>query len=574
MKITKKLIATLLALAMTVTLAAALSIPASGLDAWDGTSVATSFAGGTGSETDPYQIATAAQLAYLGTEDVLGDSADKFYKLTSDIDLVEMPWVGIGNSSASFKGTFDGDDHTVKGLVMVNEEVSSNTYAGLFTYINNAVIKNLTVNGKALKAKYAGAIAAYGVKGSHIINCHSNIESIDGITIGGIAGRIQDEGSEIMFCTNESTIRQTAISAANNPDHFMGGIVGAGGNLTVSYCANKGDIICGHDGESTARHYHAGGIVGVHGASSNPVHIKYCYNLGNISGYDTLSTSGANSAGGIVGRGGHVINGSIVGCFSTGTVTWTTEKGGDIPSERAGGIVGWIKYAITFADCYTTAETLVGNNEAMVDLSSIKTLTLAEMQGPDALKNMNLGDSVGAIIDSTVESSVANANYRDAVLAAFADYTDGKTLIEYVTVKVKEKLNATGNVAIWITAEGKTPELGSIEALTMSAEIPNLAAAAVEEVLAELYAKYQADPKYTTAGEYETTEDPNEGTTEPPRQTVVVGGTTNPTNNGSNKAPDDTTKTDEKSCGGFAAAAAAFAVVVAALSCAIVIKKN
>ena len=34
-------------------------------DIWDGSSVATSFAGGTGTQDDPYQIATGAQLAYF-----------------------------------------------------------------------------------------------------------------------------------------------------------------------------------------------------------------------------------------------------------------------------------------------------------------------------------------------------------------------------------------------------------------------------------------------------------------------------------------------------------------------------
>ncbi len=575
MKAIKRFAAALLALAMTLTLSVAFVMPAAAADFWDGTAVATSYAAGTGSETDPYQIATAAQLAFLATEGEISSSAGKFYKLTNDIDLVEFPWTIIGTTKElSFKGIFDGDGHIVSGLNCVNEEVSSNTYAGLFGYISGATIKNLTVTGKKIVAKYAGPIVAYAIQGSQVINCKSKVECIDGVTIGGIVGRHQDEGSQILYCTSESNINQTVISAASNPDHFIGGIVGAGGNLTVSYCANKGNIVCGHDGEATARHYHAGGIVGVHGASSNPVHIKYCYNLGNISGYDTLSSKGTSnnvSAGGIVGRGGHVANGSIVGCYSIGNINWTAEKGGTGISERVGGVVGLASNIFTITDCYTNMDIIVGKNEAMVNVDTLKTLTLAEMQGADALKNMNLGSTVGAVLDSCVESGVANANYRSAVLEAFLDYTGGKTLVEYVNEKVREKLNLTDGADIWVTAEGKTPELGSIDALMMSAEIPELTSAAVDEVLEGLYEQYQADPKYTTTGDEEETEDPGEDT-EPTKQTFIQGQTTTPSNN-TTKAPTDD-KTDEKSCGGFAAAAAVITVVVAALSCAIVIKKN
>ncbi len=576
MKMTKKIIATLLALAMTMSLAVAVAIPTSAaVDIWDGTSVATTYAGGTGTETDPYQIATAAQLAFLAAETELASTAGKYFKLTADINLADKPWPTIGSvSDVAFKGVFDGDGYTISGLNCVNEDVASNTYAGVFGYINAAVIKNLNVTGSKILAKYAGAIVGYGVKGSRIVNCTSNIEVIDGVTVGGIAGRMQDAGAEILFCTNESTIKPFAGSAAPK-DHFMGGIVGAGGGLLINYCANKGDIICDIEGTSTANHYHVGGIIGVHGASSNPVDVKYCYNLGNISGYSTLSAGNAASAGGIVGRGGHVDNGTVVGCFSTGTVTWPTEKGGTDMHEQAGGIVGWVKKTSTYTDCYTTMDILVGKNEAQVDISTLKTLTLAEMQGPEALTNMNLGSSVGAILDATVETSVANANYRDAVLTAFGDYTGGKTLVEYVNEKVREKLNLTGGADIWITAAGKTPELGSVDALMMSSEIPTLTAAAAEEVLKGLYDQYQADPKYTTTEEEVTTDAPaEETTTEPQKQTVVIGQDTTPADNVTTKAPDSTTKTEEKSCGGFAAAAAIIAVVVASLSCAIVIKKN
>ena len=61
----KKLLSILLALSLLLTLLPTVALAADG--AWDG-SIATAFAGGTGTESDPYQIADGAQLAYLASE--------------------------------------------------------------------------------------------------------------------------------------------------------------------------------------------------------------------------------------------------------------------------------------------------------------------------------------------------------------------------------------------------------------------------------------------------------------------------------------------------------------------------
>ncbi len=567
----KKLVAVLLACAMTLTLMLAIAIPSSAVDYWNGTDIATGYAGGTGTEADPFKISTAAQLAFLATEAEFSASSEKFYVLTGDINLGDFPWNPIGTTKdLPFKGTFDGQGYTISGLTCIIEDVSSSTYAGLFGGISGATIKNLTVSGTKVMAKYAGAIVGYSVNGSRIVNCTSKLDCIDGVTIGGIAGRMQDAGAEILFCTNETPIKPLVGSAASG-DHFMGGIVGAGGGLTISYCANKADITCDIEGTPAASHYHVGGIIGVHGASSSPVDVKYCYNLGNISGYDTLSAKGGNyiSAGGIVGRGGHVANGSVTGCYSIGNVTWTTEKGADVQAERAGGVVGMVTKSFTLSDCYSTMEVLVGKNDQMIDVSTVKTLTLAEMQGANALKNMNLGSSIDSVLSSEVSKVVSNLNYKASEIEAFTNYTDGKTLDEYAVAKVREQLSLTAGADIWVTADGKTPELGSLEAINAVADVTANAAALAEAVFAELHEKYKNDPANTTAED--TTEETPADTTEPVQQTTTAGDqntTAAPNNDTTTAAP------EEGGCGGFVGFAAIFVAVVASLSCAIIIKKN
>ncbi len=65
-------------------------------DVWDGT-VATEFAGGTGTESDPYLIETGAQLAYLAQQTNQG------YFLNSGQNLYRSGTLSLGNCSYNCK---------------------------------------------------------------------------------------------------------------------------------------------------------------------------------------------------------------------------------------------------------------------------------------------------------------------------------------------------------------------------------------------------------------------------------------------------------------------------------------
>ncbi|MEE1161864.1 MAG: hypothetical protein U0K70_07390, partial [Acutalibacteraceae bacterium] len=114
-------------------------------DVWNGT-VATGFAKGSGSSTDPYQIATAEEFAYFGTLLFTFSATDgKYFELTNDIylnDINSSAWqklmadneaglteeeratlnewnVETGRDKGvtpQFNGHFDGDYHVIKGF--------------------------------------------------------------------------------------------------------------------------------------------------------------------------------------------------------------------------------------------------------------------------------------------------------------------------------------------------------------------------------------------------------------------------------------------------------------------------
>ena len=115
---------------------------------------------GSGTEADPYLITNLDELKAFRDDVNAGNSyADKYVKLTSDIDLTNEVWTPIGTSNYDktptaptvkmFAGNFDGDNHTITGLssagyVPAAEETGSTEYSfGLFGYVYGANISNV-----------------------------------------------------------------------------------------------------------------------------------------------------------------------------------------------------------------------------------------------------------------------------------------------------------------------------------------------------------------------------------------------------------------------------------------------
>lgn len=136
---------------------------------WSG-AVASGYAGGKGTEKDPYTIETAEQLAYFITKFTGKDNFELTYvKLTADIYLndVNSPlWAeGIGcydwydqyvNYNKIYNLVFDGDGYVVHGLYY-NTVGSTDRYVrvGLFPMISyNTTIKNLGISDAHLSGRF------------------------------------------------------------------------------------------------------------------------------------------------------------------------------------------------------------------------------------------------------------------------------------------------------------------------------------------------------------------------------------------------------------------------------------
>lgn len=104
MKTKKKFLSFLLIFGLTLGMMPATAFAANASETW-GDYAATDFAGGSGTKEDPYQIATAEQLAKLASEvnsHVVGKThANEYFKLIASIDLSAHRWVPIGYGNSS-----------------------------------------------------------------------------------------------------------------------------------------------------------------------------------------------------------------------------------------------------------------------------------------------------------------------------------------------------------------------------------------------------------------------------------------------------------------------------------------
>ena len=200
-----------------------------------------------------------------------------------------------------FKGTFDGNGHTVSGIY-INKENADNQ--GLFGEVGDGgVITNVRVEDSYLDVDYSvGGIVGenYGT----VSNC-SNSGTVIGVanhvSVGGIVG---NNGGTVSNCSNSGAVTGTAdyiyvggiagagsgrvtncsnsavVSGTGNGAIYVGGIAGGDGSGMVTNCSNSGKVVRG----GTATYVYVGGIVGASGTVSNCYYLEGTCETGLGSG--------------------------------------------------------------------------------------------------------------------------------------------------------------------------------------------------------------------------------------------------------------------------------------------------
>ena len=342
---------------------------------------------------DVYVVENAEQLAWVAS--VVNDGKESFQgktiKLAADIDLDNIEWIPIGDGYYPFRGSFDGQNHTIYNLKVKTDTI----YSGFFGWVSSRVsgkslqIKRLKIKNIILEnAKNYGGGLIGGLrvmKGTklEVSQCRIEGEIVGGDKVGGVVGRIisgyQDSNIVIKNCNAVCNITTdgNAAGIVQGIEYDTDGNTAEGFGVTIDNCTYRGDIA------SVNRNGEKGGIVNaiIDDKGKGKYIISNCVAHGSITKATILSAGGIISgtgngdieiyrcvnymkiaaayySGGIIGNAGRntVIrecynggsnatlgyggpNGGIVG-ENSGLVIDCFNGGGIIKSFYSGGICG------------------------------------------------------------------------------------------------------------------------------------------------------------------------------------------------------------------------------------------
>lgn len=263
-----------------------------------------------------YEISNAGQLFWFASL-VNGDNTHADFEeqnvsanavLTVDIDLEGREWTPIGYYTDSnrlnvYSGKFDGQNHTICGLVITD---AHDIETGLFGKINGGTLENFSVKGSITSsANYVGGVIGYADNGTIVKNITSNVD-VNGVNdVGGIAGK------------NEGTIENCCnLGSVSGTGNFVGGITGFNSSK-ISCCSNSGSI--------SSSSFNFGGIAGKNFSEMfSSALIINCYNTGNVS-----CESRGDNGGGIVGYNDRA---TVENCYSSGKING--------PGSQVSGLIG------------------------------------------------------------------------------------------------------------------------------------------------------------------------------------------------------------------------------------------
>ena len=339
-------------------------------------------------------------------------------------------WTPIKN----FRGTFDGQGHTISGLYYDNGYVVS---AGLFASIGDeyefstVTIKNLNIKDSYFKAaSWVGSLVGLSRKKTDLLVENVTSESIveamiyqgnqvNGTKVGGLVGYFFGD-SDADECRTLEMVNVNHKGRLSSTSECAGGLVGE------LFSARILIVHASHEGTIFARE-HAGGLIGAADKGCQ-VDLAYVYNEGSVDG---------RYIGGLVGRNRTPLN--IYNAYNVGELK---------TSKYPGGIVGDIYEKVDLVNSFN-----IGKGTASTSpFYSYK--------------------SEGAVIQ------VDNAFHLDSI-----DALDGSTPVsekEFTDLTLAKKLHDYSRG--WVTGDGWTQKAGDLHPVFDTAYLNEHAAEIVKSI--------------------------------------------------------------------------------------------
>jgi len=348
---------------------------------------------------------------------LMDPSAD--YELTRDLqmDILDptqmwgtspssgLGFVPVGNDSAPFTGSFNGQNHSVTDLFID----SNMNFAGLFG--NTSSFANISyVNLEDVNV--TGTMNVGGLCG------HTSNTIIEGCTVtGNVSATVENLGGLIGHADSNTVVEDctTNCTVTGNSNDNTGGLIGNNAG-TVNECESHGYTLSTNNGWET------GGLIGRKGGTvTNCTSYGFTNStFGNVGGLIGYSVSGLTTlceahgdvrgwanTGGLVGR----LSSSLTQSNAYGDVTGTGTGG----TASIGGLIGWmISAGMNSCNAYGDVVSAGGTTGGLVGSNTWISFSNCDAHGDVTAAGAQIGGLVGYNVWASVNTCNAYGNVNGA----------------------------------------------------------------------------------------------------------------------------------------------------------------
>lgn len=361
------------------------------------TPAAGSFAGGNGTQGDPWQISTLAELRRFMEDSSPGFfPRNSYYKLVANIEASDtatwfsgLGWLPV---DASTMQGFDPAGFEIQNLHINRPTTDYVGFFGKFNSANNGPLANFKfVGGQIVGQDYVGTLIGFGSPVT-ISNSRSTATVSGRSQVGGLAG----------LASSSTISASSAIGNVTGTGNIVGGLVGNAAGASVSSSSATGHVT----GKKQV-----GGLMGVFTQGSG---------TGLTTSWASGQVNGDDLAGGLIGNS----DGKVTFSYATGAVSVTGTNPTTAGYAPAGGLIGQQGSARPTEDSWASGAVtgplsglggLIGSNAGPIARSA--TLAGQTVTGTATASSVGglVGVSNGSITASRSASTVSSSGTVSSV---------------------------------------------------------------------------------------------------------------------------------------------------------------
>ena len=291
--------------------------------------------------------------------------------LTADIDLEGRPWTPIGSTGEennNFRGVFDGQNYTIRGLNVEGGRAG----LGFFGEVRTGTVKNFTIYGEV------------------VVN--TEVDYVGGV-IGSICGLNGENDLERNGAVIQNITSYVNLTAKIHGPGMIGGFVGyANHQSLIEQCSWYGTFDAGEYRVDSG----AGGFIGKIQENSSEVTIRNC------AAYGTIKTNYAKNSfnntptiymGGFLSFSNTGAQTTLENCLFAGKF----ERGANLTDEARLGAFGTLRSVKAIKNCYYLADDGLAavHSDSPLDANSDNVEITAVTE--DDLRNNTIATQLGTL---------------------------------------------------------------------------------------------------------------------------------------------------------------------------------